>query len=300
MNKSINTIFFIILLVIGCSPEKTEFEGLMEINNTDLYVKIMGSGEPLIVIHGGPGMSHDYFLPHLAPLSNDFQLIFYDQRASGRSSIEVDPKSMNMPMFVEDIEELRRKIGTKKIYLLAHSWGAHIASSYMLKYPNNISGIIYAHPIPLTTQFNELVKQKQILAFDSAYLAKRDSIMSSEAFINQELGAYEALFQNTFSLTFENPETANEINLKLNENFIASQKLIRSFKSPNRDYIKELSVLSIPSMIIHGVNDLTALEADSVLADALNAELIIFNSGHFSFIEQPEKFERTILEFVNN
>lgn len=60
-------------------------DGCASINGTELYFRVIGEGEPMVFLHGGPGLFHDYFLPHVESLAGDFQLIFYDQRASGKS-----------------------------------------------------------------------------------------------------------------------------------------------------------------------------------------------------------------------
>ncbi len=51
---------------------------LIHVNDNNLYVKMLGEGEPIIFLHGGPGSEHRFFLPYMAPLAEKFQLVFYD------------------------------------------------------------------------------------------------------------------------------------------------------------------------------------------------------------------------------
>ena len=60
-------------------------EGFVDANGVLIYYKMLGSGKPLLILHGGPGASHDYFLPYLLPLARRHRLIFIDERGSGRS-----------------------------------------------------------------------------------------------------------------------------------------------------------------------------------------------------------------------
>src|SRR5258707_11859897 len=60
-------------------------EGYLDANGVLLYYKAFGQGPPLLIVHGGPGASHDYFLPHLIPLARRNRLIFIDERGSGKS-----------------------------------------------------------------------------------------------------------------------------------------------------------------------------------------------------------------------
>ena len=65
-------------------------EGIKQINGIDIYYKIIGEGLPLVFVHGGPGLEHTYFLLHMNKLARDYQLIYFDQRCSGRSGGNVD------------------------------------------------------------------------------------------------------------------------------------------------------------------------------------------------------------------
>src|SRR6266850_676176 len=78
-------------------------DGLKKINGTSLYLKIVGRGEPIVIVHGGPGMNHSYFIPHLDKLARKYKIVFYDQRASGKSSIP-SADSISLKFFVDDIE----------------------------------------------------------------------------------------------------------------------------------------------------------------------------------------------------
>ena len=85
--KLIPTIGVFFFLAFSATYAQSPTEGLREINGTKLFVREIGKGEPLIIIHGGPGLNHSYFLPHLDALSKSFKLIYYDQRACGQSAL---------------------------------------------------------------------------------------------------------------------------------------------------------------------------------------------------------------------
>lgn len=61
-------------------------EGTFRASGVRFYYKRVGTGEPVVVLHGGPGINHSYFLPQMGELARTYQLIFLDQRAHGRSS----------------------------------------------------------------------------------------------------------------------------------------------------------------------------------------------------------------------
>ncbi len=97
-----------------------------------------------MIVHGGPGASHDYFLPYLLPLARHNRLIFIDERGSGRSEKLDDPSGYTVENMVEDVEAVRQELGLGKISLLGHSYGGVLAQAYALKYQQNLTHLILA------------------------------------------------------------------------------------------------------------------------------------------------------------
>src|SRR4051794_19539840 len=60
-------------------------EGFVDVNGALIYYMEVGEGDPLVIVHGGPGASHDYLLPGLLPLARHNRLVLIDERGSGRS-----------------------------------------------------------------------------------------------------------------------------------------------------------------------------------------------------------------------
>ncbi len=104
----------------------------MDSHGALIYYKAVGHGAPLMIVHGGPGASHEYLLPYLLPLMRTSRLIFIDERGSGRSSKLEDAKQYTIANMVEDIETVRQALGLGKISLLGHSYGGALAQAYAL------------------------------------------------------------------------------------------------------------------------------------------------------------------------
>ena len=119
-------------------------EGFVDAQGVMIYYKILGRGEPLMIVHGGPGASHDYFLPYLLPLARHHKLIFIDERGSGRSQKLEDASGYTIETMVEDVEAVRQALGLGKISLLGHSYGGCLAQAYALKYQKNLWGLRYS------------------------------------------------------------------------------------------------------------------------------------------------------------
>jgi proline iminopeptidase len=68
-----------------------------------LYARVIGNGQPLIVLHGGPDFDHKYLLPELDNLANAYRLIYYDQRGRGLSAERARPEDVTLASEVEDV-----------------------------------------------------------------------------------------------------------------------------------------------------------------------------------------------------
>ena len=131
----------------------------MDANGVLIYYEAFGKGAPLVIVHGGPGASHDYFLPYLLPLARDNRLVFIDERGSGRSEKLDDPSGYTVENMVEDVEGVRQGLGLGKISLLGHSYGGVLAQAYALKYQKNLSHLVLASTFPSTREMNQVFER---------------------------------------------------------------------------------------------------------------------------------------------
>jgi proline iminopeptidase len=173
MRASRLTIFALGVAAISCSPRpagtptsgtassavlKME-EGFVQANGVLIYYKAVGTGDPLMVLHGGPGASHDYLLPYLLPLARTNRLVFIDERGSGRSEKLEDPTGYTVENMAEDVEAVRVALGLGKISLLGHSCGGVLAQAYALKYQRNLTHLILASTFHSTRQLNAMFRE---------------------------------------------------------------------------------------------------------------------------------------------
>jgi proline-specific peptidase len=136
------------------SPVYSQQEGYIDAHGVLIYYKEIGKGDPLVILHGGPGASHDYFLPWLLPLARTHRLIFIDERGSGRSQRLQDASLYSVETMVEDVEAVRVALHLGKISLYGHSCGGVLAQAYALKYQQNLSHLILNSTFASTREMN--------------------------------------------------------------------------------------------------------------------------------------------------
>ena len=111
----------------------------VSVRDVTLFVKVMGQGPPLLLMHGGPGLDHSTLLS-LRPLADQFTLIFYDHRANGRSTGTA--ASMTWENLTADTDALRQTLGFDRWSVLGHSFGGMVALEYALRYPERTSNLL--------------------------------------------------------------------------------------------------------------------------------------------------------------
>ena len=273
---------------------------LIQVNGARLYTKSCGEGEPMLIIHGGPGLDHSYLLPHLYGLSNYFNLIFYDQRASGKSSADLP---FTIETFVEDIESIRNHYGISQLHLMGHSWGGYLAMKYALKYPERLHSLILLNSMAPSDSLR-LLELNAVDSLESAfYQPEIDTIINSQEYKLHQAVAFEKLFRVMFKKDFYDPQRVSELTLTFPEAFFDNSLKLQSMNPEMETYniIPELRQLPIPSLIFYGVDEPAAEIIGPVLWENIEgSELIILpRCGHFPFIEQPTRLFEKIISFTN-
>lgn len=136
---------------MSTQPEETVRELEAHSGDANLFVRSVGGydgGPVLVLLHGGPGISHEYMLPLEALSSDKLRVVSYDQRGVGRSSgtVSSDP----MKDYIEDLEAVRQVIGAERVHLLGHSAGGFPAIGYAATYPERVASIVFVDSVPPT------------------------------------------------------------------------------------------------------------------------------------------------------
>jgi proline iminopeptidase len=303
MNLNPGKVLSIILLsFISFAGWSQNSEGLREINGIPIYIKIMGKGEPLLIVHGGPGMNHSYFIPHLNKLAEKYQLIYYDQRACGKSGIP-PMDSLSLSFFADDIEGIRQAAGVPQLNILAHSWGAIPAIQFAIKYPDKIKSLILCNAVPFNNEFDEEIKNKQLSRMTSQDSTDRSIIRGSLEFKSQKPEAYRKLLLFSFRHSFYDPSNIAKFQFDMPANYLwASQALFAGLSKDlaSYNYYPQLRSFTFPVLIMHGADDALPLTSSKKAMEFFRySSLQIFNkSGHFIFIDEPKKFLKGVNDFL--
>jgi pimeloyl-ACP methyl ester carboxylesterase len=104
--------------------------------------------EPIVFIHGGPGLRQGPFdqLAYGGLAADGFRVILYDQAGSGLSGLLPHVRDYTIARAVEDLEAIRQELHANRMILVGHSWGSTLAASYIARYPDHVSKVVFHSP----------------------------------------------------------------------------------------------------------------------------------------------------------
>ncbi len=285
-------------LALGCSADNSNAnryrveDGVRTVNGVELYYKAVGSGEPILVIHGGPGLEHSYLLPWMQDLSDRYQIILYDQRGVGRSGGEMDSSSINIDNFIADLDGLRESFGIERVNLLAHSWGGLLAMNYAWRYPDRVRSLVLLSTVEPGKRYEAEMRNNQIARRTQHDSLALDSLVRSDGFQARAPAAVNRMMWISFRSTFGDTSLAHQLVVDFQPQTARNLGPIAALlMGPlgDYDYWERLSEITAPTLVLHGDADPIPIAMARELADRIpNARFVsIAGAGHFAFVEQP-------------
>ena len=278
-------------------------EQLVEVNGTELFVKRMGAGEPIVIVHGGPVLEHGYLLPHLEPLAEGYELIFFDQRLSGRSAGSVDPESVRLATFVDDIEALREVLGLGPIHLMGHSWGGMLAMRYAIRYGDNLRSLILLDSMAASSELWRAEEAAVAESISPEEAAELEALRQSEGIQQRRPDAIENLLRTTFRLQFADPAKVDLLEIYVPDDYVSRSGQFGAIgvDLAEFDLREELAAIDVPTLVLYGAEEPGVTIGGAAIADAIPGATLetIPDAGHFPFIENPSVFLAVVRGFLS-
>jgi proline iminopeptidase len=272
-------------------------EATIHVRGVDLFVRRIGAGPPVVVLHGGPGADHNYLLPGFDALADGRELIYYDQRGGGRSPVARDVP-VGWTEHVADLDALRDAWELERLTIAGYSWGGLLALLYALEHRHRVARLALISPAPswraARERFESRFGQRNLdPAFQEARRALRESGLRErdpDAF-NQRI------FELSVAPYFHDPERARDLT-PFRVVGRTQQEVWASLGDFDlRDRLPALR--GIPSLVLHGEDDPIPVEAARTTADLLGAVFHpVPRCGHVPYVEAHEEFARIVGGFL--
>lgn len=275
----------------------------IDIGDTKLYVVERGQGYPVVILHGGPGLDHHSFGEYFAPLEARYRLIYVDQRSQGLSE-RTPPETWTLQQMAQDIHALVTALNLEKFAVFGHSYGSFVTQQYGVDYPGEAERLIIAGAVPSSDYLMPHV-EKSLAEFEPESLrsqvteswAKEPHAKTSDDVA--ELLAEQLPFHFRDPLDPRIEEYARQAKDSVYSADVlahVAQKGYGGFDVEDR-----LQTIPVPCLVLSGRYDRAcSVEASQTIARKIpDSRLVIFeDSGHMFYVEEPEKFLRSMLDFL--
>jgi proline iminopeptidase len=263
-----------------------------QVRGVEIHERRTGSGRPAIILHGGPGASHDYLLPGFDALADGRTLVYYDQRGGGRS-----PVGRSVPVgwreHVADLEALREIWGLDRLTIAGYSWGALLAMLYAIEHPGRVEKLALVSPAPVWREARDRFEAEfSRRNMDPALQEERRALRES-GLREADLDAYQRrLFELSVVPYFHDPARARDLTaFRLTGR--TQQEVWESLG--DFDLRPALRSLGKPALVLHGESDPIPLDVAREAAECLGAEFhAVDRCGHVPYVERPDVFREVV------
>lgn len=287
-------------------------EGFVSFREYKLWFGIVGEREkpgslPLLCLHGGPGVSHDYLEPLRAVADTGRRVIFFDQLGSGNSDHPHKPEMWTVELFVEEISVVRQALGLERIHLFGQSWGGMLAMEYALKKPIGLASLILADSPASMPQWvaeaNRLRAELPAEVQETLLRHETAGTTSDPAYEEAMLVFYRRHvcrldpWPDCLMRSWEKLKQDPEVYLTMNgpSEFFVTGTL------KNWSIVNRLGEIDVPSLLLSGrYDEATPAIVETVHRGIRGSEWVVFeDSSHMPHLEEPERYLKVLTEFLS-
>ncbi len=288
-------------------------EGKIPFKGYETYYRIVnpeGKNTPLLMLHGGPGSTHNYFevVDKIAELS-DRPLVMYDQIGCGESFVSGHPELFTAEVWMDELENIREQLGLEEVHILGQSWGGMLAIWYAIeRKPKGVKSFILSS----TLSSAKLWKEEQYRRI--SYMSKEDQEAIKYAIDNKDyeykpyldaVDKFMKLYCDDVASMEKIPECLTRPKQKGTEAYITGwgQNEFSPTGTLSRyDFTDRLCEIKQPTLVISGQIDLSSPFIAKTMYDNLpNAKWELFQySRHVPYIEENEKYMDVVSSWVSS
>lgn len=278
----------------------------------NVWTKKIGDGKiKVLLLHGGPGFTHDYFecFEDFLP-KEGIEFYYYDQLGVGNSDIPTDNSLWNIQRYVEEVEQVRKGLGLENFYLLGHSWGSMLAMEYLQKYQSHVKAAVLSNMTAgvksyvsySNKQKNEFLSKEELATFDS--LDKRKLYDSPEY---QNLLMNKLYTRNVCRMPVENwPEPLMRAFKKANHSIYIQMQGVDEFHVTGNfkdwEMWDRLPNIKVPTLVLGGVYDEMNPEDMKKEGQLIpnSRTYLCPNGGHLSMYDDQQNYFSNLISFLKD
>ena len=265
----------------------------------------------LLLLNGGPGLTHEYFecFENFLP-AEGIEFIYYDQLGCGNSDNPKDTAMWNLARYVEEVEQVRAALNLSKenFYLLGHSWGGILAMQYALKYQNNLKGLIISNMMCSCPDYGKYADEVLAKQMNPQVLDSIRNLEAKKDFANPKY--MELLMKNYYAEHIcriplaEWPEPINRSMSKLNNSLYVTMQGPSEFGISGNlthwDIKNELKNIAVPTLTIGAKYDTMDPEHMKWMSTQVKYGSYLYcpKGSHMSLYDDQQTYMKGVIEFI--
>ena len=305
--------FLILLFIITLNDDLAQnSESIFDIFESELYeidgysinVEMLGSGDPIVFLSGGPGNSHDYMQGNFGHYYKTNRVIFIDFLGRGLSDDANNNSEYSIENDVHILESVRKELGLEKISLVGHSYGAVHAQAYALSYPERVNKMMLINGFHSgemwqanCNSYNHYAKTHFPELWEKVDSLRKLGYVSSDPEFIKIYSRFPTkyVYYHDTGIKQKVPETNfRGMNTDVYYSIIGRDAdFFVGGSMIDLDFRRKLKDLDVETVVIAGRYDGVSTPEYAVQYKIFmpQAEFIMFeNSGHNPYLEEPEKF----------
>ncbi|NVM66719.1 proline iminopeptidase [Mucilaginibacter sp. SG538B] len=277
-----------------------------------VWTKKIGEGKiKVLLLHGGPGFSHDYmecfedFLP-----KEGMEIYYYDQLGCGNSDTPTDTSLWTIPRYVEEVEQVRKGLNLDHFYIVGHSWGSLLEMEYLKKYQSHVKGAVFSNMTASLKDFTDYSAELKSRIFSNSDKARYDSLDKLKAYTSP---LYSDLLMNKLYTQVicrlplaQWPEPLLRAFKKANQQIYMQMQGVDEFHVTGNfkdwDFWEQLPGIHIPVLVLGARHD--EMNPQSILREGRllpNSRTYLCPEGsHMAMYDDQQRYFNTLTTFLKD
>lgn len=284
-------------------------------NGYHLWTNTQGSGKiHLLALHGGPGGNHEYWEDTADQLKKeglDVQVTMYDQLGSlysdqpDFSDPEVAKKYLTYDYFLDEVEEVRQKLGIDNFYLIGQSWGGLLVQEYAVKYGQHLKGAIISSMVDEIDEYVDNVNKCREETLPAEEVAFMKACEQKNDYDNERYQRNVQILNEAF---VDRKQPSKLYHLKnlggsaVYHAFQGDNEFIITGKLKDWHFRENLPKIKVPTLLTFGEHETMPLATARTMQKLIpNSRLVTTpNGGHHHMVDNPDVYYKHLADFIRD
>ena len=284
-------------------------------NGYHLWTNTQGEGDiHLLALHGGPGGNHEYWedtAEQLAKQGLNVQVTMYDQLGSlysdqpDYSDPEIAKKYLTYEYFLDEVDEVRAKLGLDNIYLIGQSWGGLLVQEYAVKYGQHLKGAIISSMVDEIDEYGDHVNALPEKTLPADAVAFMKDCEDRNDYSNPKYQEYVQVMNEQY---VDRKQPSKLYHLKdlggdaVYNVFQGDNEFVVTGKLKDWHFRDQLKNIKVPTLLTFGEHETMPLETAKTMDSLIpNSKLVTTpNGGHHHMVDNPDVYYKHLADFIRS